>query len=50
MSHLDQILRGQTDFFAVHANDYAGVGSDGKVLCRKGGSLHGRIGPSEIWV
>jgi len=37
--HLDQILRGQADFFAVHANDDAGVGLDGKsaadqaVLC-----------------
>jgi len=28
--HLDQVLRCQADFFAVHANDYAGVGSDGK--------------------
>jgi len=41
-SHLDQILRGEADFFAVHANDDAGVGLDGKVCCRSGGPQHGR--------
>ena len=29
MSYLDQILRGQVDFFAIHTYD-AGVGLDGK--------------------
>jgi hypothetical protein len=28
--HLDQVLCGKADFFAIHANDDAGVGSDGK--------------------
>ena len=28
--HIDQILRGQADFFAVHANKDAAVGLDGK--------------------
>jgi len=32
LTHLDQVLRGQADFFAVHANDDAGVGADGKIL------------------